>query len=142
MLFFHATLLKMGRFRLGISKRFSGASLLIMSIFALTFYLMYWTLLLTLWMIYGMVWISCIIPIKIFKYLNKCRDDAKLEAAGVPKILRSDVVFWLSVVFLPPLAYFIIFIREDKTLINRILCGICAAPFAILWFQFIFSIFK
>lgn len=139
---FHATLLRMGSFRLGISKKFKGGALFFVSIFALMFYLMYWTILAMLWMLYGMFWLCCVLPYRLIKYLNRDRNDAVLEANKVPKIFRSDVVFWLSVPLFPPLAIFILFLREDKRIINRILCGLCVLPFALVWIMLILELFK
>ena len=139
---FHYTLFKMGKFRLDVSKRFSGAALYIVGFFALMFYLMYFAMLGALWLIYGILWITFAIPSRIIKHLNRDRNDAVLEANNVPKILRSDAVFWLSVVLFPPLAIFILFLREDKRLINRILCGLCVLPFALIWIMFIIEFFK
>lgn len=139
---FHATLLRMGRFSLGISKKFSGVSLLIVGFFALMFYLMYWSMLGALWLIYGILWLTFALPYRIIKYLNRDRNDEILEANKVPKFFRSDAVFWLSAFLFPPLAIFILFLREDKKLINRILCGICVFPFALVWVMFIMAFFK
>ena len=142
MISFHTTLLRMGRFRLGISKRFSGIALFFVSLFALVFYTMYWMLLAGLWMLYGAFLICIVLPYHIIRFLNRDRNDAVLEANKVPKILRSDLVFWLSVLLFPPLAIFILFLRDDKHLWNRILCGICALPFALGWISIILSVFK
>lgn len=139
---FHATLIRMGNFRLGISKKFSGVPLLIVGMFALIFYLTYWVMIGVLWMMYGFLWITFVLPFRFIMYLNRDRNDAVLEANNVPKILRSDAVFWLSVVLLPPLAIFILFLREDKKLINRILCGLCVFPFALAWIMLVMEFFK
>lgn len=139
---FHATLIRMGNFRLGISKKFSGVPLLIVGMFALMFYLMYLAMIGVLWMMYGFLWITFVLPYCIIRHLNRDRNDAVLEANNVPKLLRSDAVFWLSVVLFPPLAIFILFLREDKKLINRILCGLCVFPFALVWVMFIMAFFK
>lgn len=64
---FHATLLRMGNFHLGISKKLSGASFLIVGMFVLMFYLMYWAFLGALWMIYGILWITFVLPFRIIK---------------------------------------------------------------------------
>lgn len=139
---FHATLLRLGSFRLGISKKFKGGALFFVAIFALMFYLMYWTFLVMLWMLYGMFCLCFILPYRLLKHLNRDRNDAVLEANNVPKIFRSDAVFWLSVLLFPPLAIFILFLRDDKRMINRILCGLCVLPFALVWIMFIMELFK
>lgn len=64
---FHYTLFKMGKFRLDISKKFSGTALFVVSFFALMFYLMYWAMLGTLWLIYGILWITFVLPFRIIK---------------------------------------------------------------------------
>ena len=139
---FHATLLRMGNFRLGITKNLSGVSLLIVGMFALMFYMMYWSILAALWLIYGILWLTFVIPYRIIKYLNRDRNDSVLEANNVPRFFRSDAVFWISVLLFPPLAIFILFLREDKKLINRIICGLCVIPFALVWIMFIIEFIK
>lgn len=134
---FHYTLMRMGKFRLDISKKFSGPALFFVGFFALMFYLMYFSLLGVLWMIYGMLWIALAIPRLIIRYFNRDRNDAVLDANHVPKVLRSDKVFWFSVFLFPPLAIFILFLREDKKMINRILLGLFIFPYALLWMLFI-----
>ena len=129
MISFHTTLLRMGRFRLGISKRFSGLALFFVSLFALVFYSMYWMLLAALWMLYGLFLICIVLPYHIIRFLNRDRNDAVLVANKVPKIFRYDFVFWLSVL-------------DDKHLWNRILCGLCVLPFAFGWISVILSIFQ
>jgi hypothetical protein len=57
----------MGNFRLDISKKFSGAALFVFGFFALMFYLMYWSMLGALWLIYGVLWITFVLPFRIIK---------------------------------------------------------------------------
>ena len=134
---FHYTLLKMGKFRLDISKKFSGAALFAVSFFALMFYLMYFSLLGVLWLIYGIVWIALAIPRWIIGYFNRDRNEEILDANNVPKILRSDKLFWFSVFLFPPLAVFIVYLRDDIPMYRRILRGIIAFPSALIWILFI-----
>ena len=139
---FHYTLLKMGKFRLDISKKFSGAALFAVSFFALMFYLMYFSLLGVLWLIYGIVWIALAIPRWIIGYFNRDRNDEILDANNVPKILRSDKLFWFSVFLFPPLAIFMLFLREDKKMYNRILLGLFIFPYTLIWILFYIVLFS
>ena len=134
------TIFKIGNFRVGFHKNLGGKS----GCFTLLFKPIEWTVQLFVWMfaaflliIYWFFRLIFLIPYKIVTTLNKCRNDAVLDANNVPKFFRSDTVFWVSVIAFPPLALFILFLREDKTILNRILCGLCTAPFLLAWISII-----
>lgn len=58
---FSKTLKKMSGFRIGAHFRLKGWSLLVFGIFILMFYLVYWSILAALWMIYGVCYLYYLI---------------------------------------------------------------------------------
>ena len=133
----YATLCRLGNFRIGVSKKFGGAGivgLLFGGMIALCFYMVYWTFLAMLWLMYGVCY-GCYLIVRLsarlISKLNADRNDAILDQKNVPRVLRSDVLFWISVVLFPPLAVFILLIRDDKSMCGRIICGLCILPFAL-----------
>ena len=61
---FHTTLLKMGKFRLGVGYKTRGATAAIMACCLAFFYLMWYMLLAFLWICYGFCWLMFILPAK------------------------------------------------------------------------------
>lgn len=143
---FYATLLRMGNFRLGISQKCSGVTLLIVGTAVLAFYLLYWTFLAFLWMLYGAYRLIAFIISSLKKEIpvkpkTQTTFPAEPEQENIPAFLQSNKVFWLSVFLFPPLAVFIVYLRDDIPMYRRILRGIIAFPSALIWILFIYAFF-
>ena len=143
---FYATLLRMGNFRLGISQKCSGMTLLIVGTAVLAFYLLYWTFLAFLWMLYGAYRLIAFIVSAIKKEIpvktkTQTTFPAEPEQENIPAFLQSNKVFWLSVFLFPPLSVFIVYLRDDIPMYRRIIRGIIAFPSALIWILFIYAFF-
>lgn len=57
---------RMGRFRLSFGRKLKGWEVLVFGIFILMFYMVYWSILLSLWTIYGVCYL-CYLPFKAIK---------------------------------------------------------------------------
>lgn len=86
---FSKTLKKMSGFRIGKHVRLKGWSLLVFGIFILMFYIMYWSVVASLWMIYGICYL-CYLPFKlIFKRKNKTASNS----TDKPEPIKNPVYY-------------------------------------------------
>lgn len=76
---FSTRLKRMGGFRLGIGKRVHGWTAIFILMFVGIFYLMWWSLLGCMWLIYGVCWLFFYLPIKLIVNAVKKR---KAKQAG------------------------------------------------------------
>ena len=76
---FSTRLKKMGGFRLGIGKRVHGWTAILILVFVGMFYLMYWSFLGCLWLMYGICWLCFYLPVKLIVTAVKKR---KAKRAG------------------------------------------------------------
>lgn len=66
---------RMGRFRLSFGRKLKGWEILVFGIFILMFYMVYWSILLSLWTIYGVCYL-CYLP---FTFLLKQKNNEPAE---------------------------------------------------------------
>ena len=66
---FHKTLFKIGKFRFGIGYGTHGTKGLVLMLFVSLFYLMWWSILLSIWLVYGFVCLVVVLPIRLIKKL-------------------------------------------------------------------------
>lgn len=88
---FSKTLKKMSGFRIGAHFRLKGWSLLVFGIFILMFYLVYWSILAALWMIYGVCYLYYLIfkgIVSLFKPKSKAA-----PANTAPEPIKNPVYY-------------------------------------------------
>ena len=67
----HKTLFKIGKLRFGIGYGMHGTKGLVLMLFVSLFYLMWWTILLSIWLAYAFVYLVVVLPIRLIKKLAK-----------------------------------------------------------------------
>ena len=80
---FHKTLLKLGKWRFGIGYRMNGTTGLIMVCVYGIMNLLWYMLLACFWILYGIVWLFFVLPIKGFIKLYKKRDTLNNTAVSI-----------------------------------------------------------
>ena len=69
---------RMGRFRLSFGRKLKGWEILVFGIFILMFYMVYWSVLLSLWTIYGVCYL-CYLPFKFLLKQKKNTEPAEVK---------------------------------------------------------------
>ena len=78
---FSSSLKKASRFRIGAGMRLTTKTLLIFGIFILVYYMIYYSVLLCLWTLYGVCWLFFYLP---YKGIAAAVKKSKEKKQGVP----------------------------------------------------------
>ena len=89
---FSKTLKKMSGFRVGAHFRLKGWSLLVFGIFILMFYMVYWSFLAALWMIYGVCYLYYLI-FKGIASLFKRKNKTAPNGTDKPEPIKNPVYY-------------------------------------------------
>jgi len=109
---------RMGRFRIGFGRKLKGWEIIVFGIFILIFYMVYWSILLSLWAIYGVCYL-CYLP---FKFLLKQKNSEPTEEKNNIAVRTVDKISSVSTPATQTNAERYTVIRENAfdTLLSRI----------------------